>query len=97
LSEVRQPTNPSALARIVVIVQSGAGYDTIPTAFVVWPPSCTEGDEAHNVEDDGSIRERLKVEHHLCVEKAYDYLWSYLSEMLGPCVGFPLRRGTNGD
>jgi hypothetical protein len=35
------------------------------------------------------------VEHHLRVEKARDSLRSYSTEVLGPRVGFPLRRGTN--
>jgi hypothetical protein len=37
------------------------------------------------------------VEHHLRVEKSYGSLRSYLTEVLGPRVGFPLRRGTNKD
>jgi hypothetical protein len=34
--------------------------------------------------------------HHLRV-KAHGSLWSYSTEVLGPRVGFPLRRGTNED
>jgi hypothetical protein len=33
----------------------------------------------------------------LRVEKARDSLRSYSTEVLGPRVGFPLRRGTNED
>jgi hypothetical protein len=49
------------------------------------------------VETEGSIREEPKAEHHLHVEKARDSLRSYSTEVLGPRVGFPLRRGTNED
>jgi hypothetical protein len=45
----------------------------------------------------GSVREELEVEHHLRVEKARGSLWSYSIVVLGPRVGFPLRRGTNED
>jgi hypothetical protein len=38
-----------------------------------------------------------EAEHHLRVEKAHDSLRSYLTEMLGPRVGYPLCRGTNED
>ena len=49
------------------------------------------------VETEGSIQEELEAEHHLRVEKARDSLRSYSTEVLGPRVGFPLRRGTNKD
>jgi hypothetical protein len=49
------------------------------------------------VETAGSVREEQESEHHLCVEKARDSLRSYLTEVLGPRVDFPLRRGTNED
>jgi hypothetical protein len=47
--------------------------------------------------DDGSIREESEVEHHLRMEKARSSLQSYSSMVLGPRVGYPLRRGTNED
>jgi hypothetical protein len=49
------------------------------------------------VETAGSVREEPEAEHHLRVEKARDSLRSYSTEVLGPHVGFPLRRGTNED
>jgi hypothetical protein len=49
------------------------------------------------VETAGSVREESEVEHHLHVEKARGSLWSYSTVVLGPRVGFPLRRGTNKD
>jgi hypothetical protein len=49
------------------------------------------------VETAGSVREEPEVEHHLHVEQAHGPLWSYSTEVLGPRVGFPLRRGTNKD
>jgi hypothetical protein len=49
------------------------------------------------VETEGSVREEPEAEHHLRVEKARDSLRSYSIEVLGPRVGFPLRRGTNED
>jgi hypothetical protein len=45
----------------------------------------------------GSVREEPEAEHHLRVEKARGSLWSNLTEVLGPRVGFPLRRVTNKD
>jgi hypothetical protein len=74
------------------------------TEFVSWSPPCTGGNEAHDisarssiVEMAGSVREEPEAEHHLCVEKAHDSLWSYSTVVLGPRVGHPLRRGTNED
>jgi hypothetical protein len=74
------------------------------TAFVSQPPPCTGENEAHDVsagssivETVGSIREEQEAEHHLCMEKARGSLRSYSTVALGPCVGFPLRRGTNED
>jgi hypothetical protein len=76
----------------------------VTTAFVSRPPPCTGGNEAHDVsvgssivETAGSVREEPEAEHHLCVEKACGSLRSYSTEVLGPRVGFPLRRGTNED
>jgi hypothetical protein len=45
----------------------------------------------------GSVREEPEAEHHLRVEKVRGSIWSYSTEVLGPRVGFPLRRGTNED
>jgi hypothetical protein len=52
VSEVRQPINPSGLARaIVIFVPSGVtSCETTSIEFVVWPPPCTRGNEAHDVE-----------------------------------------------
>jgi hypothetical protein len=49
------------------------------------------------VEMVGSVREKPEAEHHLRVEKAHDSLRNYSTKVLGPRVGFPLRRGTNED
>ena len=49
------------------------------------------------VETTMSVREEPEVEHHLRVEKACSSLRSYSTEVLGPRVGYPLRRGTNED
>ena len=49
------------------------------------------------VETAGSVQEVPEAEHHLRVEKARSSLWSYSTKVLGPRVGFPLRRGTNED
>jgi hypothetical protein len=49
------------------------------------------------METAGSVREEPEEEHHLRVEKACGSLWSYSIVVLGPRVGFPLRRGTNED
>jgi hypothetical protein len=76
----------------------------VTTAFVSRPPLCTGGNEARSVsvgssivETARSVREEPEAEHHLHVEKARDSLRSYSTEVLGPQVGFPLRRGTNKD
>jgi hypothetical protein len=76
----------------------------VTTEFVSRPPSCTEGNKARSVlagssivETAGSVREEPKAEHYLRVEEVHDSLWSYSIEVLGPRVGFPLRRGTNED
>jgi hypothetical protein len=72
--------------------------ETVATVFVSRPPPCTGGNEARSiVEMAGSVREELEAEHHLRVEKARGSLRSYSTEVLGPRVGFPLRRGTNED
>jgi hypothetical protein len=78
--------------------------ETVITAFGSRPPSCIGGNEARDVlagslivETAGSVREEPEAEHHLRVEKARDSLRSYSTEVLGPHVGFPLRRGTNED
>jgi hypothetical protein len=74
------------------------------TEFVSRPPLCIAGNEAHDVlarssivEITGSVREESEAEHHLRVEKACNFLWSYSTVVLGPRVGYPLRRGTNKD
>ena len=74
------------------------------TEFVSRPPPCIGGNEARDVsigssllEMAGSVREEAEGEHHLHVEKARDSLRSYLTEVFGPRVGFPLCRGTNED
>jgi hypothetical protein len=76
----------------------------VTTEFVSRPPPCTGGNEAHDVSTGSSIvetavsvREEPKAEHYLRVKKACDSLRSYSTEVLGPRVGFPLRRGMNED
>jgi hypothetical protein len=98
-----KPHNPSALARAVVIIPRES-CETVITVFVSRPPPCTGGNEVRGVsagssivEKTGSVREEPEAEHHLRVEKARSSLWSYSTEVLGPRVGFPLRRGTNKD
>jgi hypothetical protein len=78
--------------------------ETVTTEFVSQPPPCTGGNEALGVsfgssivETAGSVQEDPEAKHHLRVEKAHDSLWSYSTEVLGPRVGYPLRRGTNED
>jgi hypothetical protein len=76
----------------------------VTNEFVSRPSSCARGNEAHDVsagssivETAGSVREEPKAEHHLCVEKARSSLWSYLTLVLGPRMGYPLHRDTNED
>jgi hypothetical protein len=76
----------------------------VTTEFVSRPSPCTRGNDACDVstgssivETVGSVREEPEAEHHLRVEKAHDSLQSYSTEVLGPRVGYSLRRGTNED
>jgi hypothetical protein len=76
----------------------------VTTVFVLRPPPCTRGNEARGVSAESSIvetadsvREEPEAEHHLHVEKARDSLRSYSTVVLGPRVGYPLRRGINED
>jgi hypothetical protein len=100
-----KPHNPSALARAVVIVPSGARVlRDCDNRVCVMAATVYRGNEARGVsvgssivETAGSVREEPEAEHHLCVEKARGSLRSYSTEVLGPRVGFPLRRGTNED
>jgi hypothetical protein len=76
----------------------------VTTVFVSRPPPCTKGNKDHGVSAEssivemvGSVQEEPEAKHHLRVEKARDSLRSYSTEVLGPRVGFPLRRGTNED
>jgi hypothetical protein len=76
----------------------------VTTKFMSRPPPCTGGNEARDVsvgssivETVGSIRQEPEAEHHLRVEKAHGSLRSYSTEVIGPRVGFSLRRGTYED
>jgi hypothetical protein len=76
----------------------------VTTAIVSRLPPYTEGNETCDVsarssivETAESVREEPEAEHHLHVEKASGFLWSYSTVVLSPRVGFPLRRGTNED
>jgi hypothetical protein len=48
--------------------------------------------ESSIVEMVGSVREELEAEYHLRVEVARGSLRSYSTVVIGPRVGFPLRR-----
>jgi hypothetical protein len=76
----------------------------VTTTFVSRLPPCTGGNKARGVlveslivETAGSVQEEPEAEHHLRMKKARGSLRSYSTEVLGPRVGFPLRRGTNED
>jgi hypothetical protein len=76
----------------------------VTTEFVSRLPPFTEGNEAHVVlvgssivETTGSVQKEPEAEHHLRVEKARGSLRSFSTEVLGPRMGYPLRRGTNED
>jgi hypothetical protein len=101
-----KPHNPSAFARAIVIIPSGVRvlrdrdnhvYVTVATMYrrETRPAAFSAGSSI--VETAGSVREEQEEEHHLQVEKARGSLWSYSIKVLGPRVGFPLRRGTNED
>jgi hypothetical protein len=70
----------------------------------VWLPPCIGGNEAHDVSVEtsivkmaGSVQEEAGSGAPLAHEKAHDSLQSYSSVVLGPRVGYPLRRGNNED
>jgi hypothetical protein len=76
----------------------------VTTEFVSRPSPCTGGNKARDVstgssivETEGSVRDEAKAEHHLRMEKARGSLRSYSTVVLGPRVGYPLRRGNNED
>jgi hypothetical protein len=59
----------------------------MPTEFVVWPPPCIVGIEAHRVSAGSSIvkmmrsvREKARSGEPLHVKKAHGSLWSYSIE-----------------
>jgi hypothetical protein len=100
-----KPHNPSDLARVVVIVPSGARVlrdrdnRACVTAATVYQRERGRRYFGRKL-DSGDGEERPgdpEAEHHLRVEKARGSLWSYSTVVLGPRVGFPLRRGTNED
>ena len=77
-----------------------------PTAFVVRPPPCTEGNKARGVSAEslivktaGSIRERLAgrhIEDPLARGEGPRLSTELPDRELGPCEGF-LARGSNED
>jgi hypothetical protein len=76
--------------------------ETTSIVFVVWPPPCTGGNEAHNVSARilivkmaGSVREDPKSEAPLARRERPRLSMELLDRVLGTCVGFPLRRSTN--
>jgi hypothetical protein len=102
---LENPQNPLALVRAVVIVPSGVSVlrdrdnRVCITAATIYQREQARGLSAGSliVEKARSVRQEPKAEHHLCVEKACGSLRSYSTEMLGPRMGYPLRRGTNED
>jgi hypothetical protein len=92
-----KPHNPSALARAVVIVPSGARVlRDRDNRVCVTAATMYGGNEARGVlagssivETAGSVREEPEAEHHLRVEKACGSLWSYSIEGAWPSRGLP--------
>jgi hypothetical protein len=82
---------PLALARAVVILYrvGRESCETMTTEFVSWSPLYTGGNEAHDV----SARSGAP----LARGKTRGSQQSYSSVVIGPHVGYPLRRGTNED
>jgi hypothetical protein len=102
---LEKPHSPLALVRVVVIVPSGARVlrdrDNQVCVMDAIVYRRERGSRRFSQKlDSGDGRERprgARSEHHLRVEKACDSLRSYSTEVLGPRVGYPLRRGTNED
>ena len=93
------------LARTIVVHRrSLSSCEITPTAFVVWPPPCTEGNKARGgsagsliVKMVGSIRERFAGRHvgdPLARGDGPRLSTELLDRELGPCEGF-LARGSN--
>jgi hypothetical protein len=106
VSEVKQSNKPSALARVIIILyRVGRGpCETTATAFVVWPPPCTTGNESHNilpqnsiVKMTGSIREEAGSGAPLACGEGSRLSMELHVLVLGPRLGFHLGRGTNED
>jgi hypothetical protein len=102
---LEKPHNHSDLVRVVVIVPSGARVlrdrenRVCVTAATVYRRERGPRRFGRKLDsrDGGSVREELEAKHHLRVEKAHGSLRSYSTEVIGPRVGYPLRRGTNED
>ena len=100
-----KPHNPSALARAVVIVPSGARVlrdrdnRVCVTAATVYRRERGPRRFGRKLDSgDGGERPRgAGSGAPLAREKARGSLRSYSTVVLGPRVGFPLRRGTNED
>jgi hypothetical protein len=93
---LEKPHNPLALARAAIIVLSEARVLRDRDNHVcVMAAAFLAGSLI--VKMSGSVREQPEAEHHLRVDKTCGSLWSYSTVVLGPRVGFPLRRGTNED
>jgi hypothetical protein len=107
VSGVRQPTNLSALVRVVVILYKveRESCETTPTAFVVGSTPSIEGNEAHDVSPGrssivktvGSIREQSGSGAPLARGEGSLLSMELLDRVFGPRVGFPLHRCTNED
>jgi hypothetical protein len=102
---LEKPHNPSALARAVVIVPSGARVlrdrdnrvcVTTTTVYRRERGSWRFGWKL--VSENGGERLRgARIGAPLARGEGSGSLWRYSTVVLGPRMGFPLRRGTNED
>jgi hypothetical protein len=102
---LEKPHNPSALAQAVVIVPSGArvlrdrdNRVSVMAATVYRRERGTRRFDRKLVSGDGGERPRGAASEASLARREGPWLSpSYLTEVLGPPMGFPLCRGTNGD
>jgi hypothetical protein len=99
VSEVKKPTNLSTLARaIVILYRVGATFcETTTSTFVVWPPSCIGGDEAHDdlaessiVKTTESVQEETRSGAPLAPGEGLQPSTELVVPVLGPHVDIPL-------
>ena len=74
---------------LIILYQWVESYETVTTEFVSRPPSCTGGNEVHDVLATSGAPLTCGEDRLLSTELLTRGAW--------PSVGYPLRGGTNED